>query len=220
MRRAREERFVAQSRFRSCRICSKRVSSAAVRRPGQPARVESPCDPSRYPTRATSGMTDAGKQLVRMRMHPVEPKLKKRKKKYDSVKSTDNGDACCAAAAAACPADKSDSGFGQRSETVNCGSSRPVSRGRPLCSAASSSPRLQVAQAARRENSLTDCDEDGPGAEAGCRTDPGAAGGVRIPFFAQPLIRVAELCFSGIPHPHLLGDCRPNQFADWRSSSR
>jgi hypothetical protein len=57
-----------------------------------------------------------------MRMHPVKPKLKNRKKNYDWSKSTDNGDACGAAANSACPADKPDGRFWQCSETLGCDS--------------------------------------------------------------------------------------------------
>jgi len=90
-------------------------------------------------------------------MHPVKPKLKNRKKKYDWSKSTHSGDACCAAADSTCPDDKPDGRFWQYSETVSCDSRyrKPAKRGTPIGSAATTASRLQVAQASRRENALT-----------------------------------------------------------------
>jgi hypothetical protein len=95
-----------------------------------------------------------------MRAHPVKHQRNNRKKNYDWSKSTDNGDACGAAADSACPANKPDGRFWQSSATVNCYTCWPAKRSAPRGSAASSTARLQVAQASWRENSLIDCDED------------------------------------------------------------
>ena len=97
-----------------------------------------------------------------MPTHPANSKLKNRKKNYDWFNSTDNGDACGAAADSTGPDDKPDGRFWQCSETVGCDSRYryPAKRGSPNGSAASSTSRLQVAQASRWENSLVDCDQD------------------------------------------------------------
>lgn len=97
-----------------------------------------------------------------MPTHPANSKLKNRKKNYDWFNSTDNGEACGAAADSTGPDDKPDGRFWQCSETVGCDSRsrKRAERGSAIGYAASTAARLQVAQTARWENSLIDCDED------------------------------------------------------------
>jgi hypothetical protein len=118
--------------------------------PSLPVPVGITCNTGRYPSWRAFGISDALKNIVRVRTHPAKPKLKNQKQKYDWSKSTDNGDACCAAEDSDCPAGKPNRRFWQCSETVGCDSRScyPAKPGSPNGSgfAASSTSRLQVAQ--------------------------------------------------------------------------